>query len=175
MAGVVTAFRPQDLAQVSAIFWETAARKMFQSIDERVHFQERYLNLYLENGIALVARLEGEVVGYIIGVTDTLARPDILQHNPHLKNFEDLFKRYPAHLHINCTERVRGQGMGGVLLQAFEAELRKLAVVGVHLITAAGARNISFYNKNGYEHRVERLWEGRSLLFMGKSLSRQQM
>jgi hypothetical protein len=65
--------------------------------------------------------------------------------------------------------------VGALLLHAFESELRNSSVTGVHLITAAGARNVSFYTKNGYAHRVERLWEGRSLLFMGKSLSRQQM
>jgi predicted N-acetyltransferase YhbS len=171
MAVVVTPFEREDLAAVSAIFWETSTRKAFHDVDERVLFQERYLNLYLDLGIALVARLGPEVVGYIVGVTDTLARPDVLQHNPHLQRFEDLFGRYPAHLHINCTARVRGQGVGGLLTKAFETVLREQGVSGVHLITAAGARNVSFYAKNGYAHRVERLWEGRSLLLMGKSLS----
>lgn len=171
MAVVITPFELQDLAEVSAIFWETSTRKAFHDIEERVLFQQRYLNAYLEDGIALVARLDNHVVGYIIGVTDTLARIDILQHNPHMQSFQDFYQKYPAHLHINCTESVRGQGVGSELLLAFESELRLRGVLGVHLITGATARNVGFYVKNGFAHRVEGLWEGRPLLLLGKLLA----
>ena len=44
---------------------------------------------------------------------------------------------YPAHLHINVAVRWRGRGLGRCLIQAYLAQLRQLAVPGVHLMTTS--------------------------------------
>ena len=164
---------PTVFSQIEAIFWETSARKAFASDDEKIHFRARYLDTYLTqySEHVFVAALGERVLGYILGVPETLKATDILKSSPHLEIFEDLYERYPAHLHINLTADARGTGLGGELLQAFERHLSALQVKGVHLITAATARNVSFYLKNHYTHRVERLWDGRPLLLLGKQLS----
>ncbi len=162
---------PHSRAQVTEIFWETSSRTEFASPGEKASFQGRYLDVYLDHypHHAWVALLDGEVLGYIVGAPDTLGAADVRAANPHLAVFEDMFARYPAHLHINLTARARGQGVGGLLMQALEAQLRQERVPGLHLITSPTARNVSFYLKNGFTHRVERLWEGRPLLMLGKS------
>lgn len=169
MAVVIRAATPADWDGVVEIFWETTTKRDFADINARVAFQNRYLETYRDECVFVAVDGEG-VRGYLVGVTATLAHPEILELNPHLALFESFYSRYPAHLHINCTEAVRGQGVGGQLLAAFEAYLRAEAVSGVHLITAATARNVGFYLKNGYDHRVERLWQERPLLLLGKAL-----
>ncbi len=42
---------------------------------------------------------------------------------------------YPAHLHINLSERWRGQGLGGKLMTAYLNQLREIGLPGVHLET----------------------------------------
>jgi len=170
VAVVIAAGEDSDWPGVVDIFWETSTRGTFADINERVAFQNRYLETY-RGEIVFVAKAGAEVVGYLVGVADTQAHGEILAMNPHMELFGDLYHRYPGHLHINCTEAVRGQGVGARLLAAFEAELGRRGVGGVHLITGATARNVGFYLKNGYTHRVERLWEGRPLLLLGKALA----
>jgi len=169
MAVVIRAATPADWQGVVEIFWETTTKRDFADINARVAFQNRYLETYREQCVFVAVDGE-EVRGYLVGVTDTLGHPEILEQNPHMALFEPFYTRYPAHLHINCTEEVRGQGVGGLLLAAFESHLRSTAVCGVQLITSATARNVGFYCKNGYAHRVERLWQDRPLLLLGKDL-----
>lgn len=58
---------------------------------------------------------------------------------------------YPAHLHIDLTERVRGRGLGRVLIERLIGELRGRAVAGVHLgVDPANANAIGFYRHLGF-------------------------
>lgn len=164
---LVRPFAPADLAGVEAIFWETSARRNFGSPDERERFRAQYLTSYLRE-LALVAVRGDAVVGYIVCARQT--DPSGAYWSPHLAVFEDLYPRYPAHLHINCTEAVRGLGVGGLLIEELLRQLRLERCPGVHLITLGGARNVSFYLRHGFEHRVERLWNDKPLLLMGQTL-----
>lgn len=163
---------PGAFTSIAEIFWETSARTQFESPQERVDFQNRYLDLYTDQfpQHVLVAVAEARVLGYILGVPDTAGAKSILQANAHLALFEDLYQRYPAHLHINFRAEARGMGLGTSLVAAYENHLVGLGVKGLHLITTATARNVSFYQKNGFSHRVERLWNGTPLLLLGKTL-----
>ena len=154
------------------LFWATSARKAFDSIPEKTAFQDRYLGLYAKDFAehVFLAMKGHEVVGYVLGVPDTRQATSILSANPHVAIFEDVFSHYPAHLHINCAASVQGQGIGTTLIAAFEEHLRGLGVRGLHLVTSPTARNVSFYERNGYAHKVERLWEGSPLLLLGKTL-----
>lgn len=157
---------------IQEIFWETSARSDFETPLERQEFLERYLLLYTRDypEQVLVAVENNEVLGYILGVPDTKAASKILSANAHLELFEELYERYPAHLHINFRSKARGRGLGSLLIQAFEEHLRGQGVNGLHLITSATARNVGFYLKNGFAHKVEKLWNGRPILFLGKKL-----
>lgn len=163
---------PGALAQIEEIFWETSARQEFPSAEERQRFLDRYLGEYLRNypQYVWVARQGDQVLGYILGVASTSEARTIRENSPHLELFEDMYGRYPAHLHINCRAQARGHGVGSDLVKRFERELVKQGVTGVHLITSPTARNVGFYLKNGYAHKVERLWNDRPLLLLGKTL-----
>ena len=63
-----------------------------------------------------------------------------------------ILEAYPAHLHIDLLERVRGTGTGRRLI---ERQLRSLAdagAAGCHLdVAAANANAIAFYGHLGWE------------------------
>jgi GNAT superfamily N-acetyltransferase len=164
---IIRPYQTGDHEAVQEIFWETTTRTQFASINERVEFQEKYLESYLSQ-ISLVAELNSVVVGYIVAAPTT--SQDGAYWSEHLSLFADLYERYPAHLHVNCAEEARGHGIGSRLVERLESDLTGLGVGGLHLITLAGARNVSFYQKLGFLHKVERLWNGKPLLFLGKTL-----
>lgn len=61
-----------------------------------------------------------------------------------------IYKEYPAHLHINILPEYQRTGIGEKLLNAFENNIRHCAS-GVHLITTGeNVKAIPFYHKNGY-------------------------
>lgn len=164
---LVRPYQDTDHEFVQDIFWETSTRTQFASINERVDFQQKYLESYLSE-LALVAELNQSVVGYIVASTTT--HIEGASWSEHLSLFDDLYQRYPAHLHINCAEEARGSGIGSRLVERLESDLKGLGVGGLHLITLAGARNVSFYQKLGFSHKIERIWNGKPLLFLGKTL-----
>lgn len=164
---MIRPYQASDLTQVEEIFWETSARKEFANEQERRQFQHQYLDVYLSQ-IAFVA-IEGEqVLGYIIAQQDTLASES--SWAAHLALFQDCYGQYPAHLHINCRSAAQGKGFGGQLLAALEHHLARLGASGVHLITAASARNVHFYKKYGYLEVARRPWKEVELLVLGKIL-----
>jgi ribosomal protein S18 acetylase RimI-like enzyme len=91
---------------------------------------------------------------------------------------DDVFERYPAHLHINLLAGHQRGGAGSVLLDLFEARVRAAGVGGIHLSTSErNVKALPFYRKHGYV--LERilapgLWpdapEARGLVF-GKRLA----
>ncbi len=164
--GLIRPYQPSDYSRVVDIFWETSARREFNSTSEREKFQQQYLDDYLTQ-IALVYETQN-VAGYVVATLDTLGMRE--KWPLHLALFEDLYARYPAHLHINLTSELRGQGVGSQLLAALEKVLKEHHIPGVHLITSGAARNVSFYLHNDYSHKVERLWNDHPLLFLGKTL-----
>lgn len=59
---------------------------------------------------------------------------------------------YPAHLHINILPEFQRSGYGGMLLSAYEANLRSRGIHGYHLCTGANnIKGISFYKKHSLE------------------------
>jgi GNAT superfamily N-acetyltransferase len=166
-AGVIRSYESQDFSQLVEIFWETSARQSFSSDEEKAAFRHQYLDAYL-NDVVFVAAEGERVLGYILCQLDTLAKKS--EWSPHLALFADLYEQYPAHLHINFRSDSRGAGLGSGLVKALEESLLRRNTRGLHLITAAEARNVSFYNKNGFSHQVAREWKSSALLFMGKTL-----
>lgn len=64
-------------------------------------------------------------------------------------------ERYPAHLHIDLLERVRGHGFGRTLIERQLAALRDIGAPGVHLdVALANANARAFYRHLGFEEVV---------------------
>ncbi|MCC7128320.1 MAG: GNAT family N-acetyltransferase [Microbacteriaceae bacterium] len=74
-----------------------------------------------------------------------------LIHHP-ITASADLVKTFPAHLHIDLLDRVRGKGFGRILIDKLLAALRAEGAKGVHLGVALDNPNaIAFYRHLGFE------------------------
>jgi ribosomal protein S18 acetylase RimI-like enzyme len=84
-------------------------------------------------------------------------------HRPTIRS-ADVVRAYPAHMHIDLLERVRGQGMGRAMVERLLAALGEGGSTGVHLGVSPENRNaIEFYRHLGF---VE-LDSTRDAIFMG--------
>jgi ribosomal protein S18 acetylase RimI-like enzyme len=156
---LISPYQMSDHEGVEKIFWQTSARTSFENPDKKKQFQTHYLDRYLQE-IALVAKINSKVVGYIIATENSLKMP----HSTDL--FSDLYEDYPAHLHINCDENFRGQGIGRQLIDTLENKLKSQGCAALHLITSPSAQNVSFYRQLGFDFEVLR----GEMLFLGKKL-----
>ncbi|AFV75629.1 sortase-like acyltransferase [Thermus oshimai JL-2] len=149
---------------------------------------ELFVAPYLHRGCcSLVAEVDGEVVGYILGACGRLPLllyllprlPLILLRLllfrygppwPHLRYLLRLLlfpgphapgKRFPAHLHIGVDPKAQGKGLGKALLEAFLNCLRAKGVRGVQLSTTRANRAArGLYHALGF-----RLWAKRASPF----------
>lgn len=65
---------------------------------------------------------------------------------------DDLYARFPAHLHINLLPDCRRRGAGSALIALFESEARLSGAGGIHLVTSErNLEAVPFYQKLGYE------------------------
>lgn len=78
-----------------------------------------------------------------------------------------LVEQYPAHIHMNLLERLRGQRVGSQLLQMWIEQARKAGVAGIHLgASASNSGGIAFWTKSGFmpvETNDRTVWFGMTL------------
>jgi len=162
----------QELDALYDIFFESSAKKTFKDEADKKKFRYIYFDYYLKNHpeICLAAMKDGKVLGYIIGSLDSITDQELFDKLPHYCLFQDLFKQFPAHLHINTHISSRGLGVGGALISEFESKAKDLGSAGVHLITAPDARNVHFYQKYQYDFSEQREFLNNNLLLLGKIL-----
>lgn len=74
-----------------------------------------------------------------------------LLHSPE-RAPESVVANYPAHLHLDLVERMRGEGHGRAMIELLLSALRDRAASGVHLdVSAANTNAIAFYRHLGFE------------------------
>lgn len=159
--------------RIEQIFFEAAARRSFSSEAERAEFRERWLGRYLDQDANLiyVARdLAGAVLGYVVGSHVDPARSPRFTDIPYFAQLAAVTARFPGHLHINLTERARNQGIGGRLVQAFLDDARKERLPGVHVVTGAASRNVTFYKRLGFLERATAAYAGSPVVLLGREL-----
>ena len=164
---------PECLKEVERILFLTSRRTTLSSDAARAEFQERWLGRYLlhDRANAFVARAEdSRIAGYLVGCLDDPAHADRFDDIGYFADFADLTALYPAHLHVNLDAHWRSQGIGGRLVDRFAAHAAARRSRGVHIVTGASARNVSFYRRCGFEPLRELSWEGSPILFMGRTL-----
>lgn len=162
--------KSQVLQEIEDIFFESSVKKSFKSEKERLDLKWKYLGFYLERYPDYVwVAFSGKVLGYCLGMPATLDN-ELYAAQPHLKLFEEHYRDYPAHLHINCHREARGQGIGSILMEELEKGLRSEGIKGVHLMTSGDARNRRFYQRLGYDYECELKYLNSPILFMGKRL-----
>ena len=171
MSEAVVSFEPRYLNQVTEIFFESSTKKEFKDEEEKKRFFEKYLGFYLREypDLAFVFVKEGKVLGYVVGARGSEEKGiDALQ--PHLQVFKDHFKKYPAHLHINCHFESRGLGVGSQLVKEIERRLKLQNISGLHIMTGIDSPNQNFYKRLGFDFQIALEFHGSPILFMGKSL-----
>ncbi len=162
------------LAAMKDIFFLSAASSIsFANEEKREEFWQRWTAYYIENcAHELFFACDGaQTLGYLSGCSDSHAALRTLhQRIQSYSLFEDLFTAYPAHFHINVHPSARGRGIGEHLVTKYVGYLKKIGVPGVHIVTAAGERNIDFYSRNRFQTIAERTFNNKHLIFMGRSL-----
>jgi GNAT superfamily N-acetyltransferase len=159
--------------ELDAIFFEASETRTFPSAEARAAFRERWLGRYLRHypGEALLALARGQrVAGYLVGCLEDPAATGRFDDVQYFKDFCDLTRRFPAHLHINVAPEFRGHGLGSRLIEAFVRHARAAASSGVHVVTGKGMRNVGFYERNHFSICGETSVDGRSLVLLGRRL-----
>lgn len=169
--------REARLAEIEAIFFESALKKDFATAEERAAFRERWLTCYLarfpdDAFVALAA--DGAAVGYLIGCLDSANAGDDfadIGYGPRLlPAVAEIVARFPAHLHINMRADARGLGVGRRLIAAFVDHCRRRSVAAVHVVTGAQSRAVGFYRRCGFEALADPAWPAPGTLALGLRL-----
>ena len=156
------------IQQVENIFFESSSLKTFSSLEKKAAFYKRwcgdYQSLYPQE--FFIAMEDGKVLGYLSGCSDSVKAANIIEV-PGFKVFQDLFNRFPAHLHINFHPDARGRGLGSILVEHYKKFLRDNNIVGLHLVTSPGVQNVSFYERLNFTFTETRELNSMPLYFMG--------
>lgn len=158
---------------IDRIFFEASGTKAFADDATRAAFRERWLGRYLTHDpqwfyVALAHT--GEPLGYLAGCLDNPAVASRFADIGYFAILAPLTAQYPAHLHINLAPVARSLGIGSRLVERFAADAARTGVPGVHVVTGQGLRNVGFYRRNGFDREVPFAWQGRTLVFLGRTL-----
>ncbi|MGE3974002.1 MAG: GNAT family N-acetyltransferase [Bdellovibrionales bacterium] len=160
--------------QLEEIFFLSSVKTQFSSPEEKKNFFHKWTEYYFQSEpqhIYLAIDDQGQLLGYLMGCVSSYGASEFYEkRNPGYALFQDLFDSYPAHLHINCHPRSRGQGAGKKLVEHFVKELALAKIPGLHIVTASGARNVQFYRNCGFDFEEQRLLNKVPLLFMGRKI-----
>jgi GNAT superfamily N-acetyltransferase len=165
----------QAVSDIQHIFFESSLRKKFGNECEKETFLKNWTSYYFENPtnqIWLWQNENGMTQSYLMGCQDSAAAAKFYETRilSYLL-FQDLFEQFPAHLHINTSPALRGQGVGSKLIRHYLEQLKKIGIKGVHLITSPDAANVDFYKRNGFNYSCLRGWRDSELLFLGQELA----
>ncbi len=159
--------------EIAEIFFLSASRSHFRSSEEKAEFLRRWTGFYRDEATEhfhLAIAPDGRLAGYLTGCLDSAAAERLYRDLPHYRVFEDRFEAFPAHFHINLHPSFRSRGLGSRLARVFIADCAERRLAGVHVVTAADARNAKFYRRLGLTEADTRPWQDRELLFLGHRL-----
>lgn len=161
------------LPLLDAIFFEASGTKSFASDADRQTFRERWLGRYLERDgqwAYLAFDSNDTLAGYLLGSLDDPARTPRFDDIGYFKDFAGLTVAYPAHLHVNLAPAFRNLGIGAQLIDRFAKDAARAGAPGVHVVTGAQARNISFYARNGFRELDRATSNANEVVFLGRRL-----
>lgn len=165
--------RADLLPSLDAIFFEASATKSFASEEARNSFRERWLGRYLTHFSQyafLALSPQRDVRGYVVGSVKDPNTLEIFRDIAHFAPFRALTRKYPAQLHINVAADGRSQGLGARLIETFCVAARDAGAPGLHVVTALGARNVRFYEAQGFQQAGQTSLDGRELVFLARTL-----
>jgi GNAT superfamily N-acetyltransferase len=158
------------VGDIDGIFFESSARRDFCSRQEKEAFREMSLGRYLErhrDSFFVALDDGGHAVGYLAGCLETKLA---LFSDVSFRDIDDICRDYPAHLHVNVTERHRNRGLGAALVERFADWARLHYVKGIHIVTSESARSIPFYRRLGFIELRTLPWNSGISVCMGRKL-----
>lgn len=161
------------MAALDEIFFATSLTKTFKDASARAAFRERWLGRYLTvypECCFVAVSTSGVPLGYICGSLQDPSQDPVFADQSHFAAFTALTARYPAQLHINLGDGVRGRGIGGRLIATYVDFATAAGAPGVHAISSRGARNLTFYAANGFPEVGSATMSGKELVFLGRKL-----
>ncbi len=164
---------PALIAGIDQVFFESSNTQAFVDNAARAAFRERWLGRYLAHDPAwayVAVAADATVAGYLVASLDDPALTPRFSDIPYFTHFASLTKKYPAHLHVNLGAAFRNRGLGGDLIERFATEAGKAGAPGVHVVTSRGARNIAFYNRNGFVEAGAHGADEREVVFLARAL-----
>jgi GNAT superfamily N-acetyltransferase len=161
------------LAEIDAIFFDTAATQDFVSPELRAAFHDLWLGRYLRHfpDWCLTAMDDdGAVIGYLAGSPVSnrppLPGPDYFAAFP-----PELITAFPAHIHVNVRADCRRQRIGEALIATFRQQCRDRNLPGFHAVTAADGSSARFFARCGLPPRAMATWRDRHLAFLADDLA----
>ena len=188
-------FHKMDRSAIYDILYQTGymgedltGRGLF---DDKELFGDLFCRDYLryETEGCLVALIDGEIIGYLLGSADTARQERLFMQSGYVRarlRLElstgrrypetartarrmletirnaareprtELYRKYPAHLHINVKPGWQRRGAGSRLLATFEEQMRGQEVAGIHIETSdRNHKAVPFYQRHGY-HELQR-------------------
>jgi len=162
------------LPRVEEIFFASSAVQRFADDAHRARFRVRWLGRYLDNypeSFFVALSEDGTLIGYLAGCLKDPRNNPLFADLGYYAAFGPLCNTYPAHLHINVAEEARSRGVGAALIEAFAAQCAAAGLPGLHLVTNEGARNVRFYQQNGFTVLATTLSHNVPVVFMGRQIA----
>jgi GNAT superfamily N-acetyltransferase len=144
------------IREATQIFFETANVKVFESPSAQDAFYQRWFGHYLATDPAsflLALDENGAAIGYLAGCLDSFSEAarliisDIPFYTP---AFCSALRDHPSHFHINVKPGYQGKGVGRQLMSAFFQLCRDRGSPGIHVVTGAKSRAVTFYRACGF-------------------------
>ncbi len=160
---------------IEEIFFLCASQQSFSDEKMRREFLRRWTDYYRHQEIGqilLYRQADRQIVGYLTGCLDSSSAEPLYRDIGSYQFFDTYFDRFPAHFHVNCHPMHSSRGVRPALVHAFLKACRAASLSGAHVVAAAGARNVAFYQRLGFEPIEERDFEGTRRLLLGLGLDR---
>ncbi len=132
------------------------------------YLYDLYLNYYIEdeNGLALVASVDGKTAGYILCAEDywvwkrRMRQVYLMQSDDRTRRdgedailfYSQYAGDYPAHLHIDIDPSCQRMGLGTALVDALCIILKEKKIKGLMLgVDRTNVKGVLFYEKYGFK------------------------
>jgi GNAT superfamily N-acetyltransferase len=161
------------LGDIDDIFFESSVRRDFCSQQEREAFRDMSLGRYIEkyrDSFFVALDDAGRAVGYLAGCLENPTKLNLFNDVSYFRYIDDICQDYPAHLHVNVTERHRNRGLGTALVERFADWAKLHSVKGIHLVTSSSARSIPFYRRLSFIELRTLSWNSGTSVCMGRKL-----
>lgn len=155
-------------------FLATSVRQNFDSVEERILFQKKYFDDYLNSwpDLGLGIFHNDTSAGYILGCADTFnaLKNSLLVETLYPAEFLPYLEKFPAHLHIDLAPTHQGQGLGTWAINNWLDLMKSKSVPAAHVITMVEHPSFEFYRRHFF-HELHRLPRGeKHLSLLGRSL-----